>query len=78
MASTLPLLLVLQGSNLENAPRRQHRKLATQLMTPKALQGYARTMDYEAHIFIRSLYEETKQGKLPINPAHYSGRFALK
>ncbi|KAF8073465.1 cytochrome P450 [Lyophyllum atratum] len=29
------------------------------------------------HIFIRSLFEEAQQGKLPINPAHYSGRFAL-
>ncbi|KAG5729753.1 Cytochrome P450 2F2 [Termitomyces sp. T112] len=56
---------------------RQHRRIATQLLTPKAIQGYADVMDYEAHIFIRSLFDETKQGLLPINPSHYCGRFAL-
>ncbi|KAG6811122.1 hypothetical protein H0H92_008855 [Tricholoma furcatifolium] len=56
---------------------RQHRRIATQLLTPKAIKGYSDVMDYEAHILIRSLFEETKQGKLPINPAHYCGRFAL-
>jgi hypothetical protein len=35
-------------------------------------------MEYESHIFIKSLYEEGQKGSLPINPAHYSGRFALK
>lgn len=49
-----------------------------QLLTPKAMAGYAATMDYEAHIFIRSLYEETLKGKVAIDPAHYAGRFALK
>lgn len=49
-----------------------------QLLTPKAIQGYSSILDYEAHILIRSLYEETKGGKLPINPAHYAGRYALK
>ncbi|KAG6855791.1 hypothetical protein H0H87_010804 [Tephrocybe sp. NHM501043] len=56
---------------------RQHRRIATQVLTPKAIQGYADIMDYEAHIFIRSLFEESKQGQLPINPSHYCGRFAL-
>ncbi|KAG6855886.1 hypothetical protein H0H87_009709 [Tephrocybe sp. NHM501043] len=56
---------------------RQHRRIASQVLTPKALQGYAGIMDYEAHMFIRSLYDESKQGRLPINPAHYTGRFAL-
>ncbi|KAG6902440.1 hypothetical protein C0995_016619 [Termitomyces sp. Mi166 len=56
---------------------RQHRRIATQLLTPKALQGYLDVMDYEAHIFIRSLYEQSKGGLLPVNPAHYCGRFAL-
>ncbi|KAF8984303.1 cytochrome P450 [Cyathus striatus] len=56
---------------------RQHRRLATQVLTPKAMEGYARVMDYESHIFIKSLFEEGLQGKLPMNPTHYSGRFAL-
>ncbi|KAG6909248.1 hypothetical protein DXG01_001430 [Tephrocybe rancida] len=57
--------------------RRHHRRIASQILTPKALQGYAGIMDYEAHMFIRSLYDESKKGVLPINPAHYTGRFAL-
>jgi hypothetical protein len=49
-----------------------------QLLTPKAIQGYASVLDYEAHILIRSMYYETKMGQLPINPAHFVGRYALK
>lgn len=58
--------------------RRQHRRLALQLLNPKAIQGYASVLDYEAHILIRSMYYETAQGKVPVNPAHFVGRYALK
>ncbi|KAG6916524.1 hypothetical protein DXG01_006465 [Tephrocybe rancida] len=56
---------------------RQHRRIATQVLTPKALQGYVGVMDYESHILVRSLYEESNQGLHPVNPAHFCGRFAL-
>jgi hypothetical protein len=49
-----------------------------QVLTPKAIQGYAPALDYEAHILIRCMYYETQMGKLPINPAHFVGRYALK
>jgi hypothetical protein len=49
-----------------------------QLLTPKAIQGYSSVLDYEAHILVRSLYHQSKMGTLPINPAHYAGRYALK
>jgi hypothetical protein len=49
-----------------------------QVLTPKAIQGYAPVLDYEAHILIRCMYYETQMGKLPINPAHFVGRYALK
>ena len=49
-----------------------------QLLNPKAIQGYASVLDYEAHILIRSMYYETAMGKLPINPTHVVGRFTLK
>ena len=42
------------------------------------MKGFASIMEYESHIFIKSLYEEGQKGGLPINPAHYAGRFALK
>ncbi|KJA25291.1 hypothetical protein HYPSUDRAFT_85428 [Hypholoma sublateritium FD-334 SS-4] len=56
---------------------RQHRRLAGLALNPKAMQSYAAVMDYESHIFIKSLFEESLRGKLPINPAHFAGRFAL-
>ncbi|KAG6911006.1 hypothetical protein DXG01_005421 [Tephrocybe rancida] len=56
---------------------RQHRRIATQLLTPKALKGYVDAMDYEAHTLVRSLYEETNRGVVPVNPTHFCGRFAL-
>jgi hypothetical protein len=49
-----------------------------QVLTPKAIQKYASVLDYEAHILIRSMYHETQMGKLPIDPAHFVGRYALK
>ena len=49
-----------------------------QLLSPKAIAGYGSTLDYEAHILIDSLFQATRGGKLPIDPAHYVGRFALK
>lgn len=58
--------------------RRQHRKIAGMALTPKAMQGYASVMDYEAHMLIKSLYEESLKGKRAINTTHYTGRFALK
>ncbi|KDR71505.1 hypothetical protein GALMADRAFT_143768 [Galerina marginata CBS 339.88] len=56
---------------------RQHRRLAGLALNPKAMQGYAAIMDYESHILLKSLYEEGLRGKLPVNPAHFAGRFAL-
>ena len=49
-----------------------------QLLSPKAIAGYGSTLDYEAHILVDSLLKATRGGKLPIDPAHYVGRFALK
>ncbi len=48
------------------------------MLTAKAIQGYAPVFDYEAHIFVRSLYHKTKMGKEPIDPAQFVGRYALK
>jgi hypothetical protein len=49
-----------------------------QVLTPKAIRGYAAVFGYEAHVLIRGMYHETQMGKLPINPAHFVGRYALK
>jgi hypothetical protein len=49
-----------------------------QVLNPKAVQGYASVLDYEAHILVRSMYHETRMGTIPINPAHFVGRYTLK
>ncbi|KAJ4466761.1 cytochrome P450 [Lentinula aciculospora] len=56
---------------------RQYRKLAMQLLTPKAMEGNADSLDYEAHITIQTLKDDGHSGKVPLNPHHYAGRFAL-
>ncbi|KAJ3543693.1 hypothetical protein NM688_g5830 [Phlebia brevispora] len=72
---------ILHGRAITASPYgetwRQHRKIAAQLLTPKAIQGYNDVLDYEARIMIRSMYLESCQGALPINPAHYTGRYTL-
>ena len=49
-----------------------------QVLNPRAIESFNTAMEYESHILIKSLYEQGKNGELPINPAHYTGRFALK
>ncbi|KAJ8495369.1 hypothetical protein ONZ45_g12903 [Pleurotus djamor] len=56
---------------------RKHRRIAMWLLNSKAIRTYKDTIDYEAHIFLRSLYEVSKQGKIPIDPATYACRYAL-
>ena len=48
------------------------------LLTPKAIEGYASVLDYEAHMLVRSLYNESKQGEVPIDPAKLAGRYVIK
>nr|BAL05141.1 cytochrome P450 [Phanerodontia chrysosporium] len=72
---------ILRGRAITASPYgetwRQHRKIAAQLLTPKAIQSYNNVLDYEARIMIRSMYKESMQGAVPINPAHYTGRYTL-
>ncbi|KAG6879406.1 hypothetical protein C0992_002888 [Termitomyces sp. T32_za158] len=56
---------------------RQHRRIASQALSPKALQEHSNIIDYEAHMFIRSLYEGSEGGLVPIDPANHCDRFAL-
>ena len=49
-----------------------------QVLNSKAVQGYASVFDYEARILVQSMYHETRMGMIPIDPAHFVGRFALK
>lgn len=52
--------------------------MANTILAPKAVEGYSAALDYEAHMYVRSLFHDTKQGAVPVNPAHYTGRYVLK
>lgn len=49
-----------------------------QSLNPKAVGACMATLNYESHIFLQSLFQSTKGGVLPVDPAHYAGRYALK
>lgn len=66
------------GTFLTQTHRRHHRKIAMQLLTPRAIQGYNSKLEYEAHILIRSLYEDSLKGDFAINPSRNVGRYVLK
>src|ERR1700761_1961236 len=61
-----------------NFSRRKHRKIATTMLAPKAIESYTTGLDYEAHMMIRALYHDSKHGTVPVNPAQYAGRYVLK
>jgi hypothetical protein len=65
-------------TNTFRSVRRQHRRIANSILAPKVVEGYSAALDYEAHMLIRSLYQDTKQGEVPVNPARYVGRYVLK
>jgi len=73
--------MILRGLAITATPYnntwRQHRKIVMQVLNPKAIQGYASVLDYEAHILVRSMYFETRMGITPINPANFVGRYIL-
>ena len=49
-----------------------------QALNPRAVQEFTPVLDYETHVFVRSMYHETKKGTIPINPARFVGRYTLK
>ncbi|KAI3613825.1 cytochrome p450 [Moniliophthora roreri] len=47
---------------------RKHRRLATTVLSARAVEGYTHVLDYEATILIKELIEYGKAGTLPVNP----------
>ncbi|KAF9258035.1 cytochrome P450 [Marasmius fiardii PR-910] len=60
-----------------NATWRKHRRIANSILTPKIVEGYSSQLDYESRMLVQSLYQDTKQGEVPVNPARYVGRYVL-
>ncbi|KXN88563.1 Phenylacetate 2-hydroxylase [Leucoagaricus sp. SymC.cos] len=72
---------ILDGGAITATPYndtwRKHRRIANSILAPRVLEDYAATLEYEAHILIKSMYHDTQQGKMPVNPARYAGRYVL-
>ena len=49
-----------------------------QVLNPRAVQGFTSVLDYEAHILVQSMYHETRNGTIPVNPARFISRYSLK
>ncbi|KAF7352574.1 Cytochrome P450 2F2 [Mycena venus] len=56
---------------------RHHRRLAMLFLTPKAIEGYGHVIEYEAFVLVRSLYADSQQGNLAVDPASYADRYAV-
>ncbi|KIK57259.1 hypothetical protein GYMLUDRAFT_173296 [Collybiopsis luxurians FD-317 M1] len=56
---------------------RQHRKIAMQVLTAKAIEGFGQSLSYEARMLIHTLIDESQSGKVALNPYHYTARYAL-
>ncbi|KAJ7836881.1 cytochrome P450 [Mycena olivaceomarginata] len=56
---------------------RLHRRLANYTLSPKAIDSYAHVLDYEASVFVHTLYSDGKQGTVAINPMRHAGRYAF-
>ncbi|KAF4598324.1 hypothetical protein EYR38_006721 [Pleurotus pulmonarius] len=72
---------ILSGRALTASPYnetwRKHRKIAMSVLNPKAALGYADGIDYETHMFLRSLHQASLNGSTPVDPASFAGRYAL-
>ncbi|KAJ7583576.1 cytochrome P450 [Mycena floridula] len=57
---------------------KQHRRLALQYLTPKTIEtNYTNIIEYETRVLIKSLFDESKRGTVPISPSHYATRFTI-
>ncbi|KAF5366564.1 hypothetical protein D9758_008987 [Tetrapyrgos nigripes] len=56
---------------------RKHRRLAMTALNPRAVDGYAHVLDYEATVLIKELLMYGKDGGVPINPQPHIGRCSL-
>jgi cytochrome P450 len=56
---------------------RKHRRIAANFLSAKAMDRYNNVLDFESLVMVRSMYVETLQGELPLQPANYAGRYSL-
>jgi cytochrome P450 len=56
---------------------RKHRRIATWWLNQRAVDTYTPILDREAKDLVRTLYEASKGGSVPVNPQVHAGRCSL-
>ncbi|KAJ7615860.1 cytochrome P450 [Roridomyces roridus] len=56
---------------------RKHRRIATGWLNQRAVDNYTSILDKEATVLIKSMYQESQGGTMPINPQPHAGRASL-
>lgn len=51
-----------------NICRRIHRRIAWGWLNQRAVDGYTASLDREATVLIKALYDESESGLVPVNP----------
>uniref|UniRef100_A0A0W0FIQ3 Putative cytochrome P450 n=1 Tax=Moniliophthora roreri TaxID=221103 RepID=A0A0W0FIQ3_MONRR len=56
---------------------RKHRRIAYSYIQQRSVDEFTPILELEAFVLVKSLYEDSKGGLLPINPQRYAGRCLL-
>ncbi|KAJ7651338.1 cytochrome P450 [Roridomyces roridus] len=56
---------------------RKHRRIASTWLNQRAVDSYTNTLDSEATVLIKAMYQESRGGTVPVNPQPHAGRASL-
>ncbi|PLB50375.1 cytochrome P450 [Aspergillus steynii IBT 23096] len=56
---------------------RKHRRIASTWLNQKAVDSYTETLDRESMSLVKAMFDESQQGKVPVNPQPHAGRCSL-
>ncbi|KAF9882628.1 hypothetical protein FE257_005823 [Aspergillus nanangensis] len=56
---------------------RKHRRIATTWLNQRAVDMYSDTLDRESMSLVKALFDESKEGLVPVNPQPHAGRCSL-
>ncbi|KAF7332959.1 Cytochrome P450 [Mycena venus] len=56
---------------------RKHRRIATNWLNQRAVDSYTPILDREATVLVKSMYQQSHAGAVPINPQPHAGRASL-
>ena len=73
LSSLLPCLFLTI-----NFLRRDHRKIAMQVLNTNAVSDRSPLMEFEAWDLVHGIFMATQGGTTPVDPVHFIGKYALK